>query len=230
MGRVEQAKQIRNTYWPVFSKEERPKYDNKQANRQRTRNPNSNQAVTIPDTPIAEPPGQATNTLEPPIRQAVHTSQEPHASPETRAIQAPIDIPSVEEWTTPATQQEDTEQHPLIDPQILATEPPPAIIVAEDDVPALETNEIAPADAESAQASLYPLDGIQGEFSIDDADAWLTNIAINDGNDWLPDTAETDAIGTEISPPTSMATDTRTAQGKIYKACRCPQHQDIYNT
>uniref|UniRef100_A0A1L7UN13 Reverse transcriptase n=1 Tax=Fusarium mangiferae TaxID=192010 RepID=A0A1L7UN13_FUSMA len=230
MGRVEQAKQIRNTYWPVFSKEERPKYDNKQANRRRTRNPDSNQAVTIPDTPIAEPPGQATNTLEPPMRQAVHTSQEPHASPETRARPAPIDIPSVEEWTTPATQQEDTEQHPLIDPQILATEPPPAIIVAEDDVPALETNEIAPADAESAQASLYPLDGIQGELSMDDADAWLANIAINDGNDWLPDTAETDAIGTEISPPTSMATDTRTAQGKIYKACRCPQHQDIYDT
>ena len=230
MGRVEQAKQTRNTYWPVFSKEELPKYDNKQATRRRTRNPDSNQAVTIPDTPTAEPPGQATNTLEPPMRQAGHTAPEPHAPPETRATPAPIDIPSVEEWATPATQQEDTEQHPLIDPQILATEPPPAIILAEDDVPALETNEITPADAESAQPSLYPLDGIQEEFSMDDADAWLANIAINDGNDWLPDTAETDAIGTEISPPTSMATDTRTAQGKIYKACRCPRHQDIYDT
>ncbi|KAJ3453607.1 hypothetical protein MRS44_017854 [Fusarium solani] len=85
--------------------------------------------------------------------------------PETTEIPAPIDLPSVEEWATPATQQEDTEQHPLIDPQILATEQPPAIILTEDDVPTLETNEITPADAESAQPSLYPLDGIQEEFS-----------------------------------------------------------------
>lgn len=229
MSRVEQAKQIRNTYWPVFSKDEPTKDDNKQTTRRRTRNHDSNQAVTIPDTPIAEPPGQATNTLESPMRQAVHTSQEPHAPPEIRATPAPIDIPSVEEWATPATQQEDTEQHPFIDPQILAAEPLPAITLTEDDVPALGTNEITPADAESAQPSLYPLNGIQEEFSMDDADAWLANIVVNDGNDWLPDTAESDAVGAEISPPTSMATETRTAQGKIYKPCRCPQHQDIYD-
>ena len=31
------------------------------------------------------------------------------------------------------------------------------------------------------------------------------------------------------SPPTSMATGTRTALGKIYKGCKCPSHQEIYS-
>ncbi|KAF5230563.1 hypothetical protein FANTH_13782 [Fusarium anthophilum] len=65
--------------------------------------------------------------------------------------------------------------------------------LTDDDVPALGTNEITPVDAESAQPSLYSLDGIQEKFSMDDADAWLANIVLNGGHDWLPDTAETDA-------------------------------------
>ncbi len=31
------------------------------------------------------------------------------------------------------------------------------------------------------------------------------------------------------SPPTSMATDTRTALGKIYRGCKYPSHQEIYS-
>jgi hypothetical protein len=43
-------------------------------------------------------------------------------------------------------------------------------------------------------------------------------------NEWL-----CNPIEVEPSPPTSMATDTCTAIGKIYKGCRCPPHQEIYS-
>lgn len=47
----------------------------------------------------------------------------------------------------------------------------------------------------------------------------------NDTIDWPLKMLES-----EVSPPTSLATDTRTAQGVIYKGCRCPQHQEIYES
>lgn len=55
------------------------------------------------------------------------------------------------------------------------------------------------------------------------ADEWLANLANNtaDGSPHDP--------GTVGSIPTSTATNTRTAQGNIYKSCRCPEHQEIYS-
>jgi hypothetical protein len=38
-----------------------------------------------------------------------------------------------------------------------------------------------------------------------------------------------ETIGNEESPLTSVATDPQTAQGTVFRACRCPEHQDIYN-
>lgn len=56
-----------------------------------------------------------------------------------------------------------------------------------------------------------------------EADTWLEDM-VNNNNDWLHDLAEV-----EPSPLTSMATDTCTALGKIYKGCKCPSHQGIYS-
>lgn len=39
-----------------------------------------------------------------------------------------------------------------------------------------------------------------------------------------------DTVETVGSPLTSLATDTRTAKGTVYKGCKCPSHQEIYNT
>ena len=45
----------------------------------------------------------------------------------------------------------------------------------------------------------------------------------NEDDEWIPDMA-----GAEPSPLTSMATDPRTALGRIFKGCKCPSHQEIY--
>lgn len=62
------------------------------------------------------------------------------------------------------------------------------------------------------------------EAALQDADAWLQEMANNNDNEWpfhlTPD---------EASPITSMATDTRTARGTIFKGCRCTSHQDLYS-
>jgi len=47
---------------------------------------------------------------------------------------------------------------------------------------------------------------------------------VSNDSEWIYNSAEA-----APSPPTSMATDTRTALGKIYKGCRCPSHQEIYS-
>lgn len=73
------------------------------------------------------------------------------------------------------------------------------------------------------QLPLYPLDGKDEVFAMQGADIWLDNM-VNNGSGWINNTAEV-----APSPPTSMATDTRTALEKIYKACRCLSHQEIYS-
>ncbi|KAJ9137654.1 Endonuclease/exonuclease/phosphatase [Pleurostoma richardsiae] len=70
--------------------------------------------------------------------------------------------------------------------------------------------------------SAYPMDETE-RAAMQEADEWLENMA-NNADDWL-NNPEVE----EPSPPTSMATDTRTAQGTIYKGCKCPEHQDIYS-
>jgi hypothetical protein len=87
-----------------------------------------------------------------------------------------------------------------------------------------EITEFAALDSEPSQTNLYMPDKVEEEFSSDDADLWLANLARNDTDD-----LQYNIVGTAISPPTSLAMDTRTAQGRIYKGCRCPHHQDIYD-
>jgi hypothetical protein len=48
--------------------------------------------------------------------------------------------------------------------------------------------------------------------------------AYNSDSDWVHNTTEA-----ALSPPTSMATDTRTARRNFWRGCTCPSHQAIYN-
>ena len=72
----------------------------------------------------------------------------------------------------------------------------------------------------------FPASMVEQAFGTQDAADWLNNLFPND-EDWNQEIADT-AIAT-ISPPTSLATDTRTAQGAIYKSCTCPEHQEVYS-
>lgn len=52
----------------------------------------------------------------------------------------------------------------------------------------------------------------------------LVNSNDDDMSEWVQD-QEVD----EASPLTTMATDTYTAQGAVYKGCKCPEQQDLYS-
>jgi hypothetical protein len=226
MARVEQAKQIRNIYWNVISKVI-PKDNGSKDNDERTRtryhprNRTANQPIQIPDTPIMEPPLQAAVNSEPPRARERDITPESRASLENMETRASIDQSAVEDWATPATQQEPTQQQTIVDPQIPVTEHSSPFGQASGGTLDVETTELTAGNAEPPSLNLYPLDEIEGEFNTQDADAWLANL---DVDNWLHD-----AMETTRSPPTSLATDTRTAQGFIYKGCKCPSHQDIYS-
>lgn len=227
MGRVEQAKQLRSTYWHVPRKENitAPSTD-------KTRNISTIQEVALrvapaPAQTMTQRPEEAMRPIasgtgtfaqaEPealPVQAPAPTQASLRAQPplEVATTQAPV-FPSVEEeWTTPATQQRPTPQqlNPPIDSQVRATE--------ESFSPSQVLEERQP------QPYSYPLEGIEGAFATQDADSWLDNLFNNDGNEWMPSIAEA-----EPSPPTSMATEPRTALRKIFKGCKCLSHQEIYN-
>ena len=227
MGRVEQAKQSRNIYWHVLSKDDTPK-DNTRTGDRHTRNPRARQTIQIPDIPILEASLQANTISEPPTTLARLAPPESRTPLGTMAIRASPDRSIAEDWATPATQQE-----PSVDPQILATDQSPIHNQEADDI--LDTGPTMPAETDvSPQPSLFLLDGIEEEFSANDADVWLANLERNDA--WLADLERNEANGkmhdtieVAASPPTSTATDTRTAQGSIFKGCRCPLHQEKYS-
>lgn len=119
--------------------------------------------------------------------------------------------PSIEDWETPATQKNHEQRDPvsdLVDPLLMATN-------------ALHDGNSAPNHR--PQTSVYPLEGLE-EAAMQDADEWLQSMANNDDNEW-PFVPQAD----EASPITSVATDTRTARGIIFKGCRCTSHQDTYS-
>lgn len=207
MGRIELAKQVRNIYWHVASKGVLRRDDSfrKQA---------PQQTITVPDTPNPETSDDTAAPENPPT-QTRDSLQESTVVTQTRA-----DRPAAEDWVTPASYQEPTSQQVPIDPELLAMEQFPEARLTVD----AEVTEGEPPEAALTQQSLYPLEGIQGEFNTQDADLWLANLANND-TESLPNDPRTAG-----STPTSLATNTHTAQGNIYKSCRCPQHQEVYST
>ncbi|KAK4075525.1 hypothetical protein Purlil1_12650 [Purpureocillium lilacinum] len=84
---------------------------------------------------------------------------------------------------------------------------------------------IIPEDSQNLLPT-YPSDGLYGdeEAAMQDADAWLQTMAVDNGGNRLNDPANN-----EPSPITSIVPDTRTAQGQIFKACKCPEHQNVYS-
>jgi hypothetical protein len=232
LERVEQAKQARSIYWHVPFKENtaRPRTYN-------IRNTNGTQDIRAPATTIPaqttsqrskEPTALGTSALVdiapqalPPTSrstdqltgQTAPQAQTPiGAQTPSRAMSTRASVAlSEEDWATPAMQQEQTYQlNPPIDPQILATQESFSFTQALED--------------SQPQPSVYPLDGIDGAFGTQDADTWLDNMINNDDSEWMRNTVEV-----APSPPTSMATDTRTALGAIYRGCKCPTHQEIYS-
>ncbi len=205
MHRVEQAKAARSVYWPVPAKEKTisPEASNNHhvSTRREPRGPRTQAAMQQPKE------RQLETNRRMPLQQEELTTE----------IQEPVDVitvppPSVvsneEIWETPGTQQETPHPFDLaIDPQLLTIQEQPPVT----------------GSGENSQGppSVYPLDGID-QATLREADAWLENLA-NNTTIWIGDPEE------EPSPPTSMATDTRTAQGTIYKGCKCPEHQEIYS-
>jgi hypothetical protein len=231
LGRVQQAKEVRSIYWHVPFKENiaRPRIHS-------TRNANANQEVQILTNPIpAQTTAQldgvtqsttaranASTHIEPqaplvtsqPINQlttrTLLQAQSPTLTEET--IMPASAAPSFgEDGATPAIPPVSTQQLDIpVDPQIQA----------EDE----SFSSTRVPETEQQQQSEYPLDNIGGAFAIQDTDTWLDSLA-NDIDGWWIDNIAEDSP----SPPSSMATDPRTALGGIYKGCKCPPHQDIYS-
>lgn len=232
LGRVEQAKQTRNIYWHALPKDDSPKDNNRRTGDLAIRNHTINQATRIPTSPIpaqttAQRPEEAIQAVSPGSRHLVQTESQGSLStdrptdqvraqppPQTQAgIQTPSEavttrtsavLSDVEEWATPETQQETTQPEPGTNLQLSDTEIFPSTQHFDDDQP------------QSFE--------IDGAFTMQDANDWLANLTSDNANDWLNNTVET-----AISPPTSFATDIRITPGNIYKGCRCPSHQEIYN-
>lgn len=108
-------------------------------------------------------------------------------------IRASTDQSISEDWATPVAEQEPIQQQSTIDPQLIEEEQLSPFIQAADDTLNSETIEVMPAEG---QPSLYPLDGGEGEFGLQDADAWLADLERNEIN-WLQDIVEI-----APSPPT----------------------------
>jgi hypothetical protein len=226
LGRVEEAKQARSIYWHVPAKEiaTRPRTRNTHSNYNRPTIPTAvntaleqtanqepeeptagmeQRTVTITTTDNTTPLGEQSGQIR--TARETETRIEPPEAP------IPTVVPPEEEWTTPATHT-DLIQQPnlLIDPQLLAEEHPQ---------PAYSTQ-----GSEEQRTAQYPLDGLEGTSAQQEADAWLQAFTDNLDGEWNRE--QTTAT---ISPPVSTATDPHTAQGTIYKGCRCPAHQNLYN-
>jgi hypothetical protein len=230
MGRVEQAKQIRNIYWHVPAKANttRPRIDN-------TTNINTARETVQPGDPC---PASRVRT-EATIQESHETTETVIAEIERQTLLSPItghapaltqapvgaqghyeaittqtpENPTVgEEWTTPATQQEPTQRQLdlPIDPRLRQTEEAFPLVQAFQDNP--------------PQLSTEPINVPNEAFEMQDADDWLDNMFNDNDNVWIPDTAHA-----ESSPLTSMATEPHTAVGRIFKGCKCTAHQHIYD-
>ena len=243
MGRVEQAKQCRSIYWHVPARDHttRPGIDN-------TSTTGTTQETTLPGDPAPAQtisPGieeaaraaavqapretrlSTNQTTNPPVQTVPATATattiettlaetilETQMTIATSSVPAAAVIPVEEEWATPATRQDATPQRQpdlLIDPRLRAVDEPfsPSQLQEDDQPPVSE----------------YPMDTLEGISATRDADTWLDNMFNGDDSEWLP--KETDEIP---SPVTSAASEPEVAGGKIFKGCKCPEHQQIYDS
>lgn len=231
MERVEQAKRARKVYWHVPSKEHDtpPRTDTNTRSAESTQEsrpittrtapirrtrPATRRITSLIEDTIPEEPDTLENTetqQEPTPRSLEPREPEPQEPQETTTIRA-SSVPRTEDWATPEDSQELPQTIP-IDPQILPTPENP-----------LPTD---PLEEEQPQQFEYPPIDIGGDDpDIMDADTWLNDLAGDIDPQWLQ---PVEGHQPASSPPTSLATDPRTANGTIFKACKCPEHQDIYH-
>ncbi|QKX57721.1 uncharacterized protein TRUGW13939_04840 [Talaromyces rugulosus] len=222
MGRVEQAKKDRSIYWHVPLREK--------ATRPSTHDTHITDMTQVIHTPVAtittRPASQILVEAGGPITQesntAVHVEQ-----------RAPSPTNQLTEQSIVHTTHTRTLVRPQTPEDVPTTEPLAALSVEEDwATPATQQNSpaqlidpriLSQPEGSQLQPSTGQLDEAEGTFTLQDADDWLNDVfGVND--ELVNNIADT-----EPSPPTSMATDTRTALGRIYKGCKCPSHQEIYS-
>ena len=202
LKRVEQAKEVRSLYWHVPFKD----------------------STTPPGThntrSVTAPRDDARARPVPASQVPVETMSNTEPGARSQYIHLPAGTPGAAEATTV---------------QILVFPPPPPPPAGEDEpqvsrerVRTTEDSFHPPGIEEASEphVSVYPDLGLDGILR-QEADEWLANLTDNHDNNWLSTISEVPEV--EASPLTSVATDTRTAQGGIYKGCRCLSHLEIYS-
>ena len=234
LERVELAKRTRNIYWPVQPKERTN--TSKQHNDRRNNGNQDRRAPGVIDltrntaqelrTANEDTAPQVRNMMGPPPRRQPHSStttrEEAPQTQNSRGADVALEVtssttpratPPVEDQSTSGVQAESTQHtEPRTEPR---NEGSPGLFVP-----------IQELEEGLQQTMTFPASMVEQGFGTQDAEDWLNNLFSND-EDWNQEIADT-AIAT-ISPPTSLATDTRTAQGAIYKSCTCPEHQEVYS-
>jgi hypothetical protein len=226
LARVEQAKQARKIYWHVPSRGSatKPRTDINTRSTSTFQEPGAitRTAVMVRARHTARrPTGMIEDVIseetDNPVAVGTQSGAAPTASepqepqePQETATRAPS-TPNTEDWADPAIHQEPTQPR-IVSHQILSTEEIPSPTREPDEGQPLQY-ECQPADTEADPIVL-------------DADTWLDNLAVDFGPQWIQPTLESQPTA---SPPTSLATDPRTANGTIYRGCKCPEHQEIYH-
>ena len=235
MGRVEQAKQLRSIYWHVPAKENstrtKPHNENRTtiSDNHQPENPAVPRRTTqgsgmtthavarevVTSTRSERPTAPLNNQVvdaraaEMPVSLAPTHAQESgeRLTAGTAVMPTPVAVSVEENWATPAAQQGSGQQqiHLHVDLQ-----------------PSTEGVSSPARGSESSQIQLYPIDGMDGTFDMQDAGEWLNNM-IDVDDEWLPHVAED-----VTSIPTSKLTDSSAAQSGMYKGCTCPEHQELY--
>ena len=204
MKRVEQAKEVRSIYWHVPRKES-PKHVDIQSPRRVVTRPEDTSTGPL----VATHASERVPTRAEPERGHSEASLSQH-------IELPAGSPGVFETTTL---------------QILVTPPAGDMTEVAEQLPEPTPEHVEAAEypihlpdrEEVREPTIYPDLGLHGVLQ-QEADDWLANLADGHDNDWLGAMPEIP----EPSPLTSNATDTRAAEGRLYKGCRCREHQDIY--
>ena len=210
MQRVARAKQARSVYWHVPPKE-------KEGRTIPTRM--TDQAPEVTTTTRHSRAGSLgpslLSTSDNIIEQMRAGQNEALPSNRVETLQSPPNglasnvLPAIQVWETAGLQQENTEPNRSVEEHSAIVGGP------------ISSSEL---DISGEQTLPLPLTEISSE-AIQQADEWLNELSNVFDFEW-PQQGE----GTGPSPLTSIATDPRTATGKVYRSCRCEEHRGIYDS
>lgn len=219
LQRVEQAKESRDIYWHVPPK-----------------GPPTHPGITNTNDTLANDTNSTDNTRGPGSNKG--RAPAPASAPASPRLitrrPANASMPIVVEANSPPevqSQQTQTATATRAAPVIITSPTPPNPTVEDSwatpehllesaEQPTIDPRLTTTEEPAATTPTAFSEERILG-FSTREADDWLQRIGLE--NDWL-DEAEDDS-----SPLTSVVTDTRTAQGQIYKGCTCAEHQEIYS-